>query len=761
MQFTNLTTTFARNGHGMHDTALAYEPRPPELPDQLKRLGVTWYKVLAADEKQAAFVEALSKKGIEAVVRLYAPRPHPNWDPPDEWVKAYRKAGALFFETGNEPNLVAEWSAWPDSPMQSVAMIAAQWKRHATIVKRHGGVPVFYALSPGGHVDHRAFYRLLWDKIRADDDLKEAFQGAVIGMHPRPHNVPPDRYLHWRPATDFDGPFTNGMSTVSLHEYQWILYGFARALGYVPACIFTESGYSKGRWDTRFPEVENARWGAWNMELVRMLNPLHPRAISEPVLASCYWLIKSAGSNWEPDGPFARGDWPGDDARPDDRSWGKALWALAGEVAWRRFATGHYLVLDRETAHFGQRAQPVRYVVVHSTAAPEGSTPRGVAHYFTYNRQSVSVHELIVPDESDVPLVWRYLNDRRHYAHHAGHSRLPDGTEGPEVNEVTWAIEIYQAGEEPCDPVLVDVAAKRCALACIRWGLDESRVLLHREIDPQRRRDPVGVDGDRFRELVGGYIRAFRTLVTGGSPPAEVVPPSPPDETPPPPPGDGNGEISFPEWVQVERYEPRPGEWYWKLVRARWEEAGTHHIYGKFHGGEEQGQVLAARNQAENEFRALPKPEDDGWANIPMWAGNVYTAWAEHGPSDRVHGLTMPGNRHVSYWLEWAWVQAPEEEEPDIPSGEELAKAAWNVAVTAMNPTGLIIPLYTDAAAYKVAKAHGLGDRLSAEIWYEHAGKKWVAQVFQHGYVIFEHGRWDRPLIVPRDNENPPEWEQT
>lgn len=163
-------------------------------------------------------------------------------------------------------------------------------------------------------------------------------------------------------------------------------------------------------------------------------------------------------------------------------------------------------IVSRPSAHYSSRAgERASWIVVHSTDTPVGGTPEGTAAYLAQNDRLVSVHELVTPGR-----VYLMVGDGA-AAHHAGNATLGDGTTGAAVNRVSWGIEIFQIHGQPCAPDLVDVAARRITEACRRLGItDTARIVGHREIDPGRRSDPVGVDM--------GALRARVLSLLGGAP---------------------------------------------------------------------------------------------------------------------------------------------------------------------------------------------------------------------------------------------------
>lgn len=169
-------------------------------------------------------------------------------------------------------------------------------------------------------------------------------------------------------------------------------------------------------------------------------------------------------------------------------------------------------VINRPAAHRSSRAgERAAWIVVHSTDTPVGGSVAGTVNYLVDNPNQVSIHELVTPAG-----VYRMVADGE-AAHHAGYGTLPDGTTGAEVNRRSWGIEIYQIHGQPCAADLVDVAARRIAEACRRLGIaDTSRIVGHREIDPGRRSDPVGVDMGVLRARVLQMLSAAPAPVPAG-----------------------------------------------------------------------------------------------------------------------------------------------------------------------------------------------------------------------------------------------------
>jgi hypothetical protein len=158
--------------------------------------------------------------------------------------------------------------------------------------------------------------------------------------------------------------------------------------------------------------------------------------------------------------------------------------------------TGGTTVIDLWSNHYSSRAgQRAKYVVLHSTASPAGSTLASTAAYLKQNDRAVSIHELV----GDTT-VYRMVTDDR-AAHHCESptAQLPGGEPNSLNNELTWGIEGFQIGTTPVTAAVWRLMLERVVLACRRLGIPSARVVAHREIDPTRRTDPLGVDMTQFR----------------------------------------------------------------------------------------------------------------------------------------------------------------------------------------------------------------------------------------------------------------------
>lgn len=146
--------------------------------------------------------------------------------------------------------------------------------------------------------------------------------------------------------------------------------------------------------------------------------------------------------------------------------------------------------------------------------------------------------------------------------------------------------------------------------------------------------------------------------------PAPTVP-APTPQTPPAP----SGEVQLPSWVGVQKATVAPGSKVWRLKRAEYHaddtSGGRHHIYIEEPHNPNIRAVIKNTATSEVFYIPLEKPRSEPAGNHPMYGvGNVYSVEMEGAASDRVTGLTMPGNHHVTYHL---WFEMTTEPVKEIP----------------------------------------------------------------------------------------------
>lgn len=165
------------------------------------------------------------------------------------------------------------------------------------------------------------------------------------------------------------------------------------------------------------------------------------------------------------------------------------------------------------------------------------------------------------------------------------------------------------------------------------------------------------------------------------------------------------GEIRLPEWVRVDRAVVPVGQKYWQLKQAYWQDShesgGTHHIYAlNPHDGAVE--MLVKWGTATDRVK-LEKPQSEPAGNYAMF-GAEYSAQLEGRGvtlSDKVSGMKMPQNQHVSYFLEWELAT----KEGEVPVPTDWKTALMDNLDAAQLSKG--IRLNPNAAIQKVIFAQG------------------------------------------------------
>ncbi len=304
-------------GWGIHDDpSCGWVPKDPDaFFKELKgKYGFSWFKVLDCGLNKVEVVKAASRQGVEPVVRLYAGGPHPHYPRPGkeekrfrEMIRTYVKAGAHYFETGNEPNLGMEWSQGEYDKSERIERLCRQWLRVKKIVQEEGGIPVFYAMTPGsaGQWYDECFATFTkWDKI------EEAFAGAAIGAHLCTLNHPVDypfnpkkNLPHATKRERFDSLMKDN-SCYLLGEL--IMHLMEKYLPYPVPILSTEGGAAvESSEDGNYPVITPELHDTMNMDIFNRFNPKHPKYWGDPLFAQMSWIYHTDT------GSFMMGSWFG------------------------------------------------------------------------------------------------------------------------------------------------------------------------------------------------------------------------------------------------------------------------------------------------------------------------------------------------------------------------------------------------------------------------------------------------------------------
>ena len=192
----------------------------------------------------------------------------------------------------------------------------------------------------------------------------------------------------------------------------------------------------------------------------------------------------------------------------------KDLWDLVWFLTRPSEAEVGPTAIDRPSEHFSERkGEKVRYIIVHSTDSPVGVAAENTLDYLVGpNDREVSAHEVVMPGGK----VHRLVPDELAAHHTESESvQFPDGTPWQRANEATWGIESFQICGRAVGQEVLEATIDRVVAACKRLELDYTRVLGHREVDPSRKNDPVGVDMDEFRAAVADSLLRDALLAAG------------------------------------------------------------------------------------------------------------------------------------------------------------------------------------------------------------------------------------------------------
>lgn len=443
----------------MHDSSNV-GANPSDIEAHAKALraaGISWYKVLEAGGNKVERCRIYLAHDIMPIVRLYKERPHPDYVVFPGEVARYVAVGVRYFEMGNEPNISPdEWQTgkWP-SATDLGRIIAEQWIGASGMVKREGGIPLVYAMTPEGTYSHAGGHRRITIDFLQHLRLKGALgtlEGAGVAIHPRPHNNPPD------------AP-TTGTNTVTFNEYQWFARTYQELVGWIPPMFATEHGYSIGdAQNANYPRIDENLWTDYNQELFERMNPNHPKAIPPYLFALCYWL-ETAGGTWQND-ELGRGWFPDGLRRWGQRfdqmniNWNRAIVAPAPiptpsptpqpEVPVSTIpAKPHVEWLA--SPNYENALSPKSAIVWHHTG---GSLQATLNHFLN---SDLSSHYIIAKTGK----IYQMVADDD-VAYHAGYSMMLDGREN--VNRFAYGFELENAGDGK-DPYPESQIAAAVALA--------------------------------------------------------------------------------------------------------------------------------------------------------------------------------------------------------------------------------------------------------------------------------------------------------
>lgn len=176
------------NGRGIHWSASPYHLSGHELDywmNELQAMGIKWVKVIDDGGGSATeLCRRLVDIGVMPVVRLYIGNPGHIQPRNQEAIRRLMDAGALYFETNNEPDLAIEWEDGV-VPRNWLEIVVDNFIIDATEIIEMGGYPAFPAMGVGTQVNP---FQLIAARGRQD-----LFQnGAWLAIHNYVLNHPLD-----------------------------------------------------------------------------------------------------------------------------------------------------------------------------------------------------------------------------------------------------------------------------------------------------------------------------------------------------------------------------------------------------------------------------------------------------------------------------------------------------------------------------------------------------------------------------------------
>jgi LysM repeat protein len=650
---------------------------------ELQQLGIKWLRVLDDNGDSLALCGKLLNAGIFPIVRILrrdlppndTPEPNPGHISAREEVTIRKliDIGVLYFETNNEPDNPAEWKqhAIPGSHEETAKLVALNWLFDARFILEAGGYPGLPAVSSGSEMDLLGALA----SLGRQDILLEGCWIAIHNFgHNRPLNFPNDRVnQNGAPLStqEYDfGPLTqwvwwdptlNRANTLdeinalraarknagqviahdhaAFREYEYFDALAKKHLGRSIPIIATEGGYQVGRrTDLRYPRITPAL----HADLTVAMYEFMQRDAPDYFFAACPWLLvgtpKTQASAWYSDfwdrtirsgGPH-NGEIP-PVAVPEYRV-GERLPVVAAVKAMpTQSRVGPRAAVPAPAP--APVAAPVAapppppppseesiYLVQHGDTLGSLAKKFGVsvpalanANALSENARIIAGQRLVIPPPPQVSAPpMPYVPPAQPSAATAPPAPIPE-----------WFNTPPQPAPAAPPPVYTP--------------------------PPQTSRAPA--------------------QTAPGAPPNAMPVPAPRPTPPRPPRAPGAASPLDPRMaalnVRVEYANVKPGDTYWKLLRAEYQDttkaSGNHHMIYNLLDNNGKPVLVQRVFQGLADIQADSFTDAFGRAKIPMWESynpekgesGPYSAWVAGLPSDKVIGMGMPNGLSVNFVLTW------------------------------------------------------------------------------------------------------------
>lgn len=692
---------------------------------ELQQLGVKWLRIVDDSGDSLALCERLLMAGIFPIVKILrrdlppndSPEPNPGHISAREelTIKKLLDLGVAYFETNNEPDSPSEWKqgATPGNLEETAKLVALNWLFDARFIIEAGGYPALPAVSSGSAMDLLGALA----SLGRQDILLDGCWIAVHNFgHNRPLNFPNDRvnqngaplspqeydygsmteWVWWDTALGRANTLEeiNALRAArksagqviahdhaAFREYEYMDALAKKYLGRSIPIIATEGGYQVGRrTDLRYPRITPALQADLTVALYEFMQ----RDAPDYYFSACPWLLvgdpKTQASAWYSDfwdKKIRQGNASGANAADlppvavSDYRVGERLPVVAAVQAMTTVSrTGPRIAMPAPAPAAPAIAPSMMpppppppseesiYLVQH------GETLTSIAKKFGVAIQSLALvnalgesarviagQRLVIPPPPDV--------------------MPPALPEEPMSAPGTYApVDAEHRATAPQFTAPPPTGSPQSAPPPMpEWFASP-------QAPPQT--TPPPAPPSRYvpppQHTAPSYNPQPTSIVQKSAPAPLPRPAAPPPAAPrpaPPRPPRAPGVVSplDPRLaalnVRIEYANVKPGEPYWKLIRAEYQDPtqsnGNHHMLYSLLDDKGKPVLVQRVFQGLANIQADSFTDAFGRAKIPMWENynpdngetGPYSAWVAGLPGDKVVGLGMPNGMSVNFVLTW------------------------------------------------------------------------------------------------------------
>ena len=330
MQLSEFPRPSEDNGRGVHWSLSVYEWGKRDWSfwaEQIERMRLKWVKIMDdGGGSGLRLARRLTDMGVMPVVRLYWPQQNPGniGSRGGDAVKRYLEAGAMYFETNNEPDLDLEWQDG-GKPSNWLDIVVDNFIIDADIILELGGHPAMPAFGVGAQRD--PFSKIIQ---RGRSDILDG--GAWAAVHNyclgRPLEYPNDRVnTHGDPISEAEWEAAGGMwawemsrddvnqarrehtnpdatimtDSTCFRAFEQLNEVIVQAAGHSIPIMMTEGGYNVGQRagttfgdDPRYPKPTPQAASEMSRDMFRYVQgdqTILGKAVPDYFFAAMPWLI--------------------------------------------------------------------------------------------------------------------------------------------------------------------------------------------------------------------------------------------------------------------------------------------------------------------------------------------------------------------------------------------------------------------------------------------------------------------------------------